>query len=56
MNDDQKAFPLVSAEDYQKMMDCLMKIARNDNTMDDTTYCYIAGETLKELGIEYERT
>ena len=31
---------------------CLKKIAWNENTMDDTTYCVIAEDTLKELGIK----
>lgn len=35
-----------------KLVEALKKIAENEHTMDDTTYCYLASKTLKELEIK----
>jgi glutamine synthetase type III len=35
-----------------RLVEALKKIAENEHTMDDTTYCYLASKTLKELEIK----
>ena len=44
------AFQELQAEN-EKLVTTLKKIARNESTMDDTTYCCLAEQALIELGI-----